>query len=63
MRFTPRRSRSLQEAREEDLRVQVPKEKQAELYDMIRNQRPLGKRLVRFLKETGCCSQVRIVMY
>ena len=27
--------------------------KQAELYDMIRNQRPLGKRLVRFLKENG----------
>ena len=31
----------------------VPEEKQAELYDMIRNQRPLGKRLVRFLKENG----------
>ena len=31
----------------------VPEEKQAELYDMIRNQRPLGKCLVRFLKENG----------
>ena len=50
--YTPN-SRSLQEAREEKIFGQVPKEKQAELYDMIRNQRPLGKRLVRFLKENG----------
>ena len=50
--YTPN-SRSLQEAREEKIFGQVPEEKQAELYDMIRNQRPLGKRLVRFLKENG----------
>ena len=40
--YTPN-SRSLQEAREEKIFGQVPEEKQAELYDMIRNQRPLGK--------------------
>ena len=50
--YTPN-SRSLQEAREEKIFGQVPEEKQAELYDMIRNQRPLGKCLVRFLKENG----------
>ena len=50
--YTPN-SRSLQEAREEKIFGLVPKKKQAELYDMIRNQRPLGKRLVRFLKENG----------
>jgi len=50
--YTPN-SRSLQEAREEKIFGQGPEEKQAELYDMIRNQRPLGKCLVRFLKENG----------
>ncbi|MDD2954258.1 MAG: KamA family protein [Parabacteroides sp.] len=50
--YTPN-SRSLQEADEEKIFGRVPEEKQAELYDMIRNQRPLGKRLVRFLKENG----------
>lgn len=50
--FTPN-SRSLQEASEEKIFGHVPEEKQAELNDMIRNKRPLGKRLVRFLKENG----------
>lgn len=50
--FTPN-SRSLQEASEEKIFGHVPEEKQSELYDMIRNKRPLGKRLVRFLKENG----------
>lgn len=48
--FTPN-SRSLQETHEEKIFGHIPADKQAELYDMIRNQRPLGKRLVRFLKE------------
>lgn len=50
--FTPN-SRSLQETHEEKIFGKVPADKRAELYDLIRNQRPLGKRLVRFLKENG----------
>lgn len=48
--FTPN-SRSLQEQYEEKIFGQVPKEKLAELDEIIRNERPLGKKLGLFLKE------------
>lgn len=50
--FTPN-SRSLQETCEEKIFGHIPVDKQAELYDLIRHERPLGKRLVHFLKENG----------
>jgi len=48
--FTPN-SRSLQEAYEEKVFGLIPKEKRRELHSIIQNQRPLGKYLLRFLKE------------
>lgn len=48
--FTPN-SRSLQEQQEEKVFGLVPKEKQKELYRLIRYERPLGKKLSGFLKE------------
>lgn len=48
--FTPN-SRSLQEQHEEKTFGYVPAEKQGELDEIIRTQRPLGKKLTAFLKE------------
>lgn len=48
--FTPN-SRSLQEQQEEKIFGLVPKEKQKELYRLIRYERPLGKKLVNFIRE------------
>lgn len=48
--FTPN-SRSLQEQQEEKIFGLVPKEKQKELYRLIRYERPLGKKLVSFIRE------------
>ncbi|WP_304959664.1 KamA family radical SAM protein, partial [uncultured Parabacteroides sp.] len=48
--FTPN-SRSLQEQQEEKVFGLIPKEKQKELYRLIRYERPLGKKLSGFLKE------------
>lgn len=48
--FTPN-SRSLQEQQEEKIFGLIPKEKQKELYRLIRYERPLGKKLSVFLKE------------
>lgn len=48
--FAPN-SRSLQEAKEEKMIGIVPRDRQAELCGIIRNQRPLGKKLQGFLKE------------
>lgn len=48
--FTPN-SRSLQEQQEEKIFGLIPKEKQKELYRLIRYERPLGKKLSGFLKE------------
>lgn len=48
--FTPN-SRSLQEQQEEKVFGLVPKDKQKELYRLIRHERPLGKKLAGFLKE------------
>lgn len=48
--FTPN-SRSIQEEREEKVFGLVPKDKRQELHSLIRNTRPLGKSLLRFLKE------------
>lgn len=48
--FTPN-SRSLQEQYEEKIFGQIPLEKQAELDKIICDERPLGKKLVSFLKE------------
>ncbi len=48
--FTPN-SRSLQEEKEEKVFGIVPREKRNELHSLIRNQRPLGKKLTAFLKE------------
>lgn len=50
--FTPN-SRSLQEEHEEKIFGLVPKEKRQELDNLIRNKRPLGKYLLRFLKENN----------
>lgn len=48
--FAPN-SRSLQEQQEEKVFGLIPKEKQKELYRLIRYERPLGKKLSGFLKE------------
>ena len=48
--FTPN-SRSLQEQYEEKIFGRVPENKLAELDDIVTNKRPLGKKLVNFLKE------------
>ena len=48
--FTPN-SRSLQEQYEEKIFGQVPLDQQAKLDEIICNERPLGKKLVSFLKE------------
>ena len=48
--FAPN-SRSLQEQQEEKIFGLIPKEKQKELYRLIRYERPLGKKLSGFLKE------------
>lgn len=48
--FTPN-SRSLQEQYEEKIFGRVPEDKLAELDDIVTNKRPLGKKLVNFLKE------------
>ena len=48
--FAPN-SRSLQEQQEEKVFGLIPKEKQKELYRLIRYERPLGKTLSGFLKE------------
>lgn len=48
--FTPN-SRSLQEQKEEKVFGLVPKDKQKELYHLVLDERPLGKKLVQFLKE------------
>ena len=48
--FAPN-SRSLQEQQEEKVFGLIPKEKQEELYRLIRYERPLGKKLSGFLKE------------
>lgn len=48
--FTPN-SRSLQEQKEEKAFGLVPKEKQKELYHLVLDERPLGKKLMQFLKE------------
>jgi len=48
--FTPN-SRSLQEEKEEKVYGFIPKEKRLELDEIIRTKRPLGKNLVRFLKD------------
>ena len=47
--FTPN-SRSLQEQQEEKIFGLIPKEKQKELYRLIRYERPLGKKLSGFFK-------------
>lgn len=44
-------SRSMQESHEEKAFGFIPKDKRRELDTLIRNERPLGKKLVRFLKE------------
>ena len=49
--FAPN-SRSLQEQQEEKVFGLIPKEKQKELYRLIRYERPLGKKLSGFLKES-----------
>lgn len=48
--FTPN-SRSLQEQYEEKIFGRVPEDKLVELDDIVTNKRPLGKKLVNFLKE------------
>lgn len=48
--FAPN-SRSLQEEQEEKIFGYVPEDKRGELDTLIRTQRPLGKALIRFLKE------------
>lgn len=48
--FAPN-SRSLQEEKEEKVYGFIPKEKRLELDEIIRTKRPLGKNLLRFLKE------------
>lgn len=48
--FTPN-SRSLQEQKEEKIFGLVPKDKQKELYHLVLDERPLGKKLVQFLKD------------
>ena len=48
--FAPN-SRSLQEQQEEKVFGLIPKEKQKELYRLIRYERPLGKKVSGFLKE------------
>lgn len=48
--FTPN-SRSLQEQQEEKIFGKVPVNKLEELHRMVRTERPLGKKLVHFLKE------------
>lgn len=47
--FAPN-SRSLQEAQEEKVFGRIPEEKRGELLELIRQEGPLGKRLMRFLK-------------
>lgn len=47
--FTPN-SRSLQEQYEEKIFGQVPEDKQAELQQIVQNERPLGEKLTSFLK-------------
>ena len=48
--FTPN-SRSLQEQKEEKIFGLVSKDKQKELYHLVLDERPLGKKLVQFLKD------------
>ena len=48
--FTPN-SRSLQEQQEEKVFGVIPKNKQKELHRLVRHERPLGKKLMSFLKE------------
>ncbi len=48
--FTPN-SRSMQEQHEEKVFGYVPGDKLDKLYDLVQHQRPLGKKLVQFLKE------------
>lgn len=48
--FTPN-SRSTQEQREEKIFGRVPEDRQPELHRIIRNERPLGKKLHQFLKD------------
>lgn len=50
--FTPN-SRSLQEQHEEKIFGLVPKDKEKELHRIVRHERPLGKRLISFLKENN----------
>ncbi|RHJ83234.1 KamA family radical SAM protein [Parabacteroides sp. AM08-6] len=48
--FAPN-SRSLQEQQEEKVFGLVPRNKQRDLYRLVRHERPLGKKLISFLKE------------
>jgi len=50
--FAPN-SRSLQEEHEEKIFGYIPREKRGELDEILRNKRPLGKRLMQFLKENN----------
>ena len=61
--FAPN-SRSLQEQQEEKVFGLIPKEKQKELYRLIRYERPLGKKLSGFLKENHllCAATDRSVL-
>ena len=48
--FAPN-SRSMQEQQEEKIFGHIPAEKQKELYQLVLHERPLGKKLVQFLKD------------